>query len=235
MATAPAGDKVELVLADLPECHVFRLPPRSGAGGFKAEEWEGRNIWTGRCRVIAHGEMAEIRLDNPVTGDIFAKCPIDPAAASSVIEPVSDSSRYFVLRIEDGSGRHAYIGIGFTERTAAFDFSVAITDFKQQAKRLREEATGTAAPYQARHNFTLAEGETIELAIGGKLRAASHEARTGVAGAPVPPPPLPTASPLSGSATSPSSPDAGASSGGSLAAGLSGFAPPPAAPKRRGV
>ena len=51
---------------------------------------------------------------------MFAKADYDPA--KPCVEAVLDSSRYFVVRVEDG-GRRAYIGMGFLERTDSFDFS----------------------------------------------------------------------------------------------------------------
>ena len=41
------------------------------------------------------------------------------------MEAVLDSSRYFVVRVED-NGRKAYIGMGFAERSDSFDFSKSI-------------------------------------------------------------------------------------------------------------
>ncbi len=38
------------------------------------------------------------------------------------VDPVLNSSCYFVLHVED-QGKRAYIGIGFPERPEAFDFS----------------------------------------------------------------------------------------------------------------
>jgi hypothetical protein len=56
--------------------------------------------------VVGKGEVCEIKLEDPQSGALFAACPVTlpgPDQAPSV-EPVMDSSRYFVLRIEDGSG-----------------------------------------------------------------------------------------------------------------------------------
>lgn len=51
---------------------------------------------------------------------VFAKADYDPA--KPCVEAVLDSSRYFVVRVED-NGKRAYIGMGFLERTDSFDFS----------------------------------------------------------------------------------------------------------------
>ena len=57
----------------------------------------------------------------------FARAPYDPSRPS--VEAVLDSSRYFVIRIEDG-GQKAYIGMGFAERSDSFDFSKTICGYE---------------------------------------------------------------------------------------------------------
>ena len=56
--------------------------------------------------------------------EVFAKADYDPA--KPCVEAVLDSSRYFVVRVED-NGRRAYIGMGFLERSDSFDFSTSLT------------------------------------------------------------------------------------------------------------
>ena len=61
------------------------------------------------------------------SGEIFGVCPVAHGQRSVAVEPVSDSSRYFVLRLLDkATGRHAFVGLGFSDRSEAFDFNVAL-------------------------------------------------------------------------------------------------------------
>ncbi|ORZ04007.1 adaptin ear-binding coat-associated protein 1 NECAP-1 [Syncephalastrum racemosum] len=119
----------ESVLLVIRECFVYRIPPRTAARGYRAAEWGDLGssfLWKGRLRVISKGQTCKVVLEDSNTGELFALCPYDPASNS--VEPVLDSSRYFVLKIEH-EGRHAFIGMGFQERSDAFDFNVALQDF----------------------------------------------------------------------------------------------------------
>ena len=61
---------------------------------------------------------------------LFAQCPIeiDPQRNLSVfVQDCADSSRYFVVRVVDPkSKRSAFVGIGFPERSAAFNFKASL-------------------------------------------------------------------------------------------------------------
>lgn len=107
---------------------VYRLPPRQSNRGYRAADWGlDKPVWTCRLRVTAKGDKCVVALQDSSSGELFAQCPVDTHPGRAV-EPVTDSSRYFVLRVDDGSGKHAFLGMGFQERGDAFDFNVALQD-----------------------------------------------------------------------------------------------------------
>ncbi len=61
------------------------------------------------------------------SGNEFAVCPFGRQQRNVAVEQASDSSRNFVIRLEDrATKRHAFVGLSFTERGEAFDFNVAL-------------------------------------------------------------------------------------------------------------
>ena len=129
------------------------------------------------CLTLSFFEQRRI-LIIPFSGSEFARAPIPNDPHSGGLEPVVDSSRYFVIRIDDGHGllgwmwqyyrwgwafevllrvyslwhhhnilyryqlyysesiniapgKHAFIGMGFNDRSLAFDFNMAIQDHRK--------------------------------------------------------------------------------------------------------
>ncbi|KAG2450378.1 hypothetical protein HYH02_004882 [Chlamydomonas schloesseri] len=72
------------------------------------------------------------------SGELFAMCPVPYGQRNVAVEPVTDSSRYYVLRVEDPiTKRHAFLGMGFDNRSDAFDFNEALVRHEQQVARER--------------------------------------------------------------------------------------------------
>ncbi|XP_077226574.1 non-intrinsic ABC protein 4 [Tasmannia lanceolata] len=172
-------DAFEHTLLVVREVSVFKIPPRSTSGGYKCGEWlQSDKIWSGRLRVVSCKDRCEIRLEDPNSGELFAACFVLPGQRENSVETVLDSSRYFVLKIEDGMGKHAFIGLGFTERNEAFDFNVALSDHEKYVKREHEKETGE--PSDDSHidihpavNHRLKEGETIRINVKNKPSGAA--------------------------------------------------------------
>ncbi|WOL15932.1 hypothetical protein Cni_G24714 [Canna indica] len=156
------------------EVAVYKIPPRSTSGGYKCGEWmQSDKIWSGRLRVVSCGQRCEIRLEDPGSGELFAACFVLPGQRESSVEPALDSSRYFVLKIEDGQGKHAFIGLGFNERNEAFDFNVALSDHEKYLRREHEKESGevldeSQIDIHPAVNHRLKEGETIHINVKNK-------------------------------------------------------------------
>ncbi|XP_060114842.1 adaptin ear-binding coat-associated protein 2 isoform X2 [Heteronotia binoei] len=185
----------ESVLCVKPEVLVYRLPPRASNRGYRAAEWQlDQPAWSGRMRITSQGKVAYIKLEDKTSGELFAQAPVEQFPGLAV-EGVTDSSRYFVLRIEDGNGRRAFIGLGFVDRGDAFDFNVALQDHFKWVKQQSELARQAQNPEQGpKLDLGFKDGQTITLCIANmkkKEGTAGSRSRPGGSGGPslIPPPP----------------------------------------------
>ncbi|KAI1307688.1 Adaptin ear-binding coat-associated protein 2 [Mortierella claussenii] len=172
MSTSDDQD-YESVLLVIRECYVYKVPPLASSRGHRAADWGDVDepLWRGRLRIIAQGKKCFIRLEDGRTGELFATCPYEEN--KGCVESVTDSSRYFVLRIED-QGRHAFIGLGFLDRSHAFDFNVTLQDhFKHLRAEEKSEEMKKAGVQQPKLDFSLKEGQTLNLTIAGGSGAGS--------------------------------------------------------------
>ncbi|XP_034030486.1 adaptin ear-binding coat-associated protein 1-like [Thalassophryne amazonica] len=180
----------ESVLCVKPEVNVYRIPPRASNRAIRAADWKlDAPDWTGRMRVTARGKVAYVKLEDKISGELFAQAPVQEYPGIAV-ETVSDSSRYFVLRIQDDNGRSAFIGIGFGDRGDAFDFNVALQDHFKWVKQDDELIKQAQAPDSTpKLDLGFKEGQTITINIGqSKKKDKSRVQSSGGFGL-LPPPP----------------------------------------------
>ena len=185
-----ADEDYERQLASIKEVFVFQIPPQRTAAGHRAADWPKQHSWEGRMEVIAIGDNAAVRLIDK-NGQLFAEAPVDHNGPSAVTA-VTDSGRYFVLRIVDkGSGKHAFIGIAFNQRADAFDFNVALADHKKQVEREiadKEAGVTDTGPVEPTVDMSFKEGEKIVVKIKSKKKSTKKKA-AGTGGGLLPPPP----------------------------------------------
>jgi hypothetical protein len=229
-----ADDDYEATLLVVRECFVYRVPPRTQAKGFKAADWDlTAPLWQGRTRVVSKGPKCIVKLEDPTNGEVFAQSIVDDTS----VEPVTDSSRYFVLKIEDGTGRHAFIGLGFAERTEAFDFSAALQDHKRHLQQEQESAASAKRLESMPHvDYSLKEGQKIHVSIktnsGGSSKKSTRSGDSGgFGGGLLLPPPPGSKSVVQQQQHQPSFTSSAPSSGNSLDALFSTPSPSAAAPR----
>lgn len=160
-------ENAELILFQVKECYVYMIPPRKSTASYRADEWNiNKWDWEGALKVVTKGEECTIRLEDKTTGELYAQAPVRDDQPLP-IEAVIDSSRFFVLRIEDnssGQSRHAFIGIGFRERIPAYDFQAAVYDHMKYLNK-KKHAEEMEQEYQSSPSvdYSLKDGETIRL------------------------------------------------------------------------
>lgn len=144
------------------EVFVYKIPPRQSNRGYRAADWNlSEPTWTGRMRLVSKGKTLALKLEDKTSGALFANCPVE-AYPGVAIESVSDSSRYFVLRIQDDNGRNAFIGLGFGDRSDSFDLNVALQDHFKWVKNEEQIEKEKVEPKQ-QLDLGFKEGETIKI------------------------------------------------------------------------
>ncbi|KFD53233.1 hypothetical protein M514_05943 [Trichuris suis] len=185
-------DDYERVLLIKSEVFVYRISVQAAGRGHRAANWKLDNPdWVGRARLVSIGSKVVLKLEDKTTGELFAKCPID-SYPSPAVEPVLDSSRYFVVRLQDDSGRSAWIGLGFADRADSFDLNVALRDHFRREELNEEIEREQNDPDRPKLDLGFKEGQTITLNIGKRAGTSSSRPKTTSGGdGPVPllPPP----------------------------------------------
>lgn len=104
-------------------------------------------------------------VDRQEERNIFAVCPIRHSKNNigNGVDRCIDSSRYFVLNIQNKMGRRMQIGLAFNERNDAFDFNTALEDS-------RREKEGDIKARNKQHSteqvdYRMKEGEKIRVSI----------------------------------------------------------------------
>lgn len=182
----------ESVLLVKSEVFVFKIPPRATNRGYRAADWNLQEpTWTGRMRLVSQGDAVTLKLEDKMSGELFAKCPIEQYPGIAV-EAVTDSSRYFVLRIQDDNGRSAFIGVGFLDRSDSFDLNVALQDHFKWLKNRDQIEKEKEKPKQEL-DLRFKEGETIKIDMkitkkdGSEVSSKSKQRTSTGIGLPPPP------------------------------------------------
>ena len=177
------ADAIQRILFIAPSVHVYNIPPLISTKGYVAAIWTAdnnkRQIFTARLRILEtaiptanndESVKTDILLEDPSNGQLFAAAPY---VAPGIVEQVLDSSRFFAVMVQGEGGRKAVLGIGFEERSEAFDFSVSLQEVR---KTLGIEDNGKSGGKKVekkektpeKKDFSLKEGETITVNIGGR-------------------------------------------------------------------
>lgn len=175
---------IQRVLFVSNDVHVYQIPPITSNKGFAAGSWTSttkptaQQIFTARLRVFEtsiNGKLkADIVLEDGKTGDLFAAAPY---TSTAVIQQANDSSRFFAIRVQGEGGMKATLGIGFEDRSPAFDFGVALSEARKVLGMDDKAASGargctakTNTVQELKQDFSLKEGEKIHIAVGSKGR-----------------------------------------------------------------
>lgn len=165
----PHDELIERVRLKITNAHVFKLPPNPSSGGWRGADWRDK-VWQGTLKVVERGEETAVLLvDSQEERNIFAVCPIRHNVdgknnIGNGVDRCIDSSRYFVLRIQNAQGRRMLIGLAFNERNDAFDFNTALEDSRREKEGEEKAALGISSTAKG-VDYKMKDGEKIHVSI----------------------------------------------------------------------
>lgn len=128
---------------------IYSIPPLRSNAGYRAKDWDLKQpLWEGILEILEGEEETSnsdeedgslpklecnIRLVDE-KGELFANAPY--SSSGHEIQPVTDSSRYYAIRVSDGGDRSATLGLGLIDRNDAFEFNMALQSFRRRATPL---------------------------------------------------------------------------------------------------
>ena len=180
---------VERVRLKIRNSHVFKLPPKPDSGGWRGADWRDK-VWQGNLKVVERGDETAVLLVDPTNEkNIFAVCPIrhngnlDGTNSGNGVDRCIDSSRYFVLKIQNGQGRSMFIGLAFNERADAFDFNTALEDSRREKLAEQKASEGISNLVQKQGvSYRMKAGEKIRVAIPSTNSSAGRTEETSPTG-----------------------------------------------------
>ncbi|KAI9865230.1 MAG: hypothetical protein M1824_003381 [Vezdaea acicularis] len=178
------ADAIQRVLFVAAKVHVYQIPPMTSSKGHTAALWTTNNAepqFTVRLRVLetaiptANGKeniKTDILLEDIATGELFAAVPY---TTPSAVEAAIDSSRFFAVLARGAGGVKALLGVGFEERSDAMDFSISLQEARKVQGLEGTNGSGRKSSSKSKEqiekkDFSLKEGETITVNIGGRGR-----------------------------------------------------------------
>eukprot|EP01036_Dinobryon_divergens_P024534 gene24534-32996_t len=140
----------EIIVLSIRECFVYKIPPLRTASGHRAEDWKLENpLFSGCLKIFQADSKLRIVVYSPKDGksaifdeniQIFCESRIEVKPGENIlsfVDGVIDSSRYFVIRVQDpSSSRSTMVGVGFRERDVAFDFKNSLNEYVRYVERM---------------------------------------------------------------------------------------------------
>ncbi|KAI0994245.1 hypothetical protein K3495_g13937 [Podosphaera aphanis] len=180
-------DSIQRVLYNSPSVHVYNIPPLTSNKGYTAASWTENNnkrqIFTARLRVLEtaiplpsaqSGDKlrVDILLEDPNNSQLFAAAPF---TQPEIVQQAIDSSRFFAVRVQGDGGRKATLGVGFEDRSDAFDFRVLLQEVTKTLgfsdnQNIAGKKKVPEPMKEEKRDFSLKEGEMVVVNIGKDRR-----------------------------------------------------------------